>query len=140
MRDLIIKISDCVRTRKKPSLGFVFGLPSQKENMPVTVTLTNEQQVDVKLNITTEAGKPAKIDGSPAWTVISGSSQLTVSDNGMSAIVRSSDDPGDTEIMVKADANLGEGVEEISDILKVSVIGASAKNLGLSVGTPVPKT
>jgi hypothetical protein len=140
MRDLIIKICDCLCPAKnKKSIGFAFGLPVTKEKMPATVSITTEQKVPVKLNITTETGKPAKVDGKPTWEIITGNATVNVAEDGLSAEVVSSDDPGDTQILVKADANLGEGIEEISDILEVSVIGASAKNMGLQVGTPVPK-
>lgn len=143
MSNLVINIFECgckaVRKHTK-TMGFAFGVPRAKgNNMPVSITLTNEQEVDVTLKITTETGKPAPVDGKPTWEVLSGSSTVTVSEDGLSAVVRSGDDPGDTQIIVKADANLGEGVEEISDAIKVSVQSATAMNLGLSVGTPRTK-
>ena len=107
--------------------------------MPTEVTLTNEQKVTATLVPVTATGKPAKVDGPPTWTVISGSSTATAAADGLSATIVSSDDPGDTEIMVKADADLGSGVEEISDIIKVSVVGAKASSLGLTFGTPEAK-
>ncbi len=103
------------------------------------IKITNEQQVRVKLSPKTDSGKPASLDGSPAWTVVSGNSQVVVDDNGLGATLVSSDDPGDTEVLVKADADLGEGVEEISDVIKLSVIGATAKNLGLTAEAPTQK-
>lgn len=103
------------------------------------IIITNEQQVGVSLAPRTDAGRPAKLDGSPTWTTLSGSSQVKVADDGLSALLVSSDDPGDTEIMIKADADLGEGVEEISEVLKLRVLGATAKNLGITVGTPEAK-
>jgi hypothetical protein len=57
----------------------------------------------------------------------------------LSADLISSDDPGDTDFLVKADADLGEGVVEISDIIRLSVSGAQAANLGISLGEPTPK-
>lgn len=104
------------------------------------VSITNEQQVNVVLKPVTATGKPAKLDGAPTWTVISGNSTVKVADDGLSADLISSDDPGDTEFMVKADADLGEGVEEISDIIRLTVVGARAANLGISVGSPTPKS
>ncbi len=107
--------------------------------MPLTVSITNEQQVTVTLSPKTDSGRPAKLDGSPAWTVTSGNSQLVVADDGLSANLISSDDPGETDVVVKADADLGSGVEEISDTIALVVTSASATNLGLSAGTPTPK-
>jgi len=109
------------------------------------IKITNEQKIGVTLFPVTDTGKPAKLDGSPAWTVISGNSQLVVAEDGLSVTLISSDDPGVTEILVKADADLtpnlpdGSGIVEISDTIKLSVVAATAKNLGLVVGTPEPK-
>lgn len=103
------------------------------------ITLSNEQQVKVTLNPKTDTGKPAKLDGKPTWEVISGASTVAVADDGLSATLVSADDPGDTEILLKADADLGDGVQEISEVIRLSVIGARATNLGLSVGTPEAK-
>jgi len=107
--------------------------------MPTTVSITNEQKVKATLTPVTETGKPAKLDGSPSWAVVSGNSQVVVSDDGLSADLISSDDPGETQILIKADADIGDGVEEISDVITLTVIGATAKNLGISLGTPEPK-
>ncbi len=127
--------------KKRVSFGFKVGAPQLKERntMPLEIRISNEQQVNVTLKPVTDTGKPAKLDGSPAWTVVSGNSQVVVAEDGLSADLVSSDDPGDTIVLVKADADLGEGVEEISDTITLSVIGATAKNLGLSAGTPTPK-
>jgi hypothetical protein len=141
VRDIIINIvGKHAKPKHKGQFVFSFGLPKQKETaMPVEVSITNEQKVNVTLTPVTDTGKPAKLDGAPAWTVVSGNSQVVVADDGLSADLVSSDDPGDTEIVIKADADLGEGVEEISDMIRLHVLGATAKNLGIKVGTPVPK-
>jgi hypothetical protein len=107
--------------------------------MPAEQTITNEQKVSITLNITTDAGRPAKVDGAPAWVILSGSSSLAVAEDGLSAVLTSSDDPGDTTGIVKADADVGEGIVEISDTFTVHVAGAQAKNLGIGFGTPEPK-
>ncbi len=126
--------------KKRVSLVFSVGVPKQKaKQMPLEIKITNEQQVNVTVTPRTDSGKPAKLDGSPTWTVVSGNSQVVVADDGLSADLVSSDEPGDTIVAVKADADLGEGVEEIADTITLSVIGASAKNLGLVAGTPTQK-
>lgn len=107
--------------------------------MPVEIQLTNEQKVTATLVPVTDTGAPAKLDGKPSWAVISGNSTLVVADDGMSADLVSANDPGDTVVLVKADANLGEGVEEISDTITIKVVGATAKNLGISLGPPEAK-
>lgn len=127
--------------KKKGQFAFTVGLVESKpKRTMLQVKLTNEQQVTVSLKPVTASGKVAQLDGVPTWEVISGNSTVTPAADGRSAVVRSSDDPGDTQILVKADADLGEGVEEISDTITVTVEGARAANLGLEVGTPEVKT
>lgn len=127
--------------KKRVRLHFAFGLPTNKNesNTYMEIKITNEQKVKVTLTPKTDTGKPAPLDGVPSWQVLSGNSRVEQADDGMSAYLISGDDPGDTEVIVKADADLGEGTEEISDILRLSVVGATAKNLGIAVGTPEPK-
>lgn len=134
----------CRPEHEKPRVRFQFaiGLPQNKpkeNSMPVAVKITNEQKVTVTLKPVTDTGKPAALDGKPTWEVVSGNATVQVADDGLSAVLVSADDPGDTQFLVKADADLGEGVEEISDVVTLNVVGATAKNLGLAVGTPEPK-
>jgi len=126
------------RVRFEWGVGLVNTKPPKKENM-LALKITNEQQIPVTLTPKTDTGKPAKLDGKPTWEVVDGEATVTVSEDGLSAMLISSDDPGDTEFMVKADADLGEGIEEVSDIIKLTVAGATAKNLGLSAGAPEAK-
>ena len=107
--------------------------------MPLDIKLTNEQKVNITITPKTDTGKPAKLDGKPTWTVVDGASTVTVADDGLSADLVSSDDPGDTSFLIEADADLGEGVETIQDTIVLHVLGASAKNLGLLASAPVPK-
>lgn len=103
------------------------------------ITITNEQQVQVTLTPVTQGGQPAPLDGVPTWEVISGNSTINVAEDGKSATLISADDPGDTEILIKADADLGEGVVQVSDVIQLTVAGAQAASLGITVGEPTPK-
>ena len=111
----------------------------QTKGLMLQIKITNEQKIPVTLAPVTATGKPAQTDGKPVFSVISGDSTLEVSEDGLTVTLISSDTPGDTQVLVKADADLGEGVEEISDIIQLTVEGARAASLGLSVGTAVPK-
>ncbi len=118
-----------------------FGLPENKLkeiNMQET-TITNEQKVNVTLKPVTDTGKPAKLDGAPVWSVVSGDSTVVSASDGLSADLVSSDTPGDTVFLVDGDADLGSGVEDIQETITLHVSGANAKNLGIAFGTPVPK-
>jgi len=120
------------------AVGPVVNKKPKRSNM-LSVSITNEQQVKVHLNPVTSTGKPAKVDGAPVWSVITGDATVVPADDGLSADLISADDPGDTDFLVKADADLGEGVTEISDVVRLSVAGAQAANLGLSADDPTPK-
>jgi len=124
----------------KPKVHFDFEVGSatlkERQQMPLAISISNEQKVTVTITPKTNAGKPAKLDGAPAWTVVSGDSTVVVADGGLSASLVSSDNPGDTTYLVEADADLGEGVETIQDTITLTVIGANAANLGLAAGTP----
>ena len=121
---------------KKVNFSFEVGLVKSKLRRPqmLDIKITNEEKVLVTITPTTSTNKPATVDGAPTWTVQSGESVVSVAADGMSASLISSDTPGDTVILVEADADLGEGVETISDIIQLHVLGAGAKNLGLSQG------
>ncbi len=120
------------------TVGPVTNKP-RKKNAMLEINVTNEQQVNVTLHPVTATGKPAQVDGAPTWEVITGNSTVTPAGDGLSADLISGDDPGDTDFLVKADADLGEGVVEISDIIRLHVAGAQAANLGLVAGDPTPK-
>lgn len=111
----------------------------KEQNIMLEINVTNEQQVNVTLHPVTATGKPAQLDGAPEWSVVTGNGTVNPAGDGMSADLVSSDDPGDTDYLVKADADLGEGVVEISDIIRLHVAGAQAANLGLVAGDPTPK-
>ncbi len=120
------------------SVGPVKNKPRENTAM-LQINITNEQQVNVALHPVTSTGRPAQVDGAPTWTVQSGDSTVNAATDGLSADLISSNTPGDTEILVEADADLGQGVVPISDIIRLSVAGAQAANLGLVAGDPTPK-
>lgn len=139
--NVIIQFFEHGHPKDRVRFGFTVGVPEKKESthMPLSLKITSEQKINVTLNPVTATGKPAKLDGKPDWSVVSGSSTLVVADDGMSADLVSSDDPGDTQFLVKADALLGEGVSEISDTIALRVDNPLAESLGLKAGDAVPK-
>jgi hypothetical protein len=128
-------------SKPKAHFDIAIGLPTQKEStqMAVAIKITNEQQVNVTLSPKTDSGKPAKLDGAPVWSVVSGDSTVVPAADGLSADLISSDTPGDTTFLVDADADLGSGVEDLQETITLTVAGANAKNLGITVGTPTLK-
>ena len=103
------------------------------------ITITNEQKVLVTLAPTTAAGNPATLDGAPSWTVVSGDATLEVSDAGLSAYLVSGEADINSQIEVIADADLGEGVVSLTDVIDLAVVAAQASALGLVVDTAILK-
>jgi hypothetical protein len=113
---------------------------TERKNRMLEIVITNEQKIQVTLTPVTATNKPAQLDGGATFEVISGTATIAMIDgNPLSAFLVSGDLPGDSEIMVSADADLGDGVETISDIIKLTVAGAKAASLGMTVGAPVAK-
>lgn len=107
--------------------------------MALELACNNEEKIPVTINPLSAAGKPARVDGAPTWTVTSGTGTVAVAADGLSAEIISGDDPGDTTYLVDADADLGEGVVPVADTITLHVAGALAANLGLSAGAAIPK-
>ena len=108
--------------------------------MALNLTITNEQKIKVTLNPVTDAGKPAQLDGAPVWEVLSGASKVVAAADGLSAYLISDDsDLTQTVYQVSGDADLGSGVETISDTITLTITHANAKNIGVVAGTPETK-
>lgn len=129
----------CPRKKSRCWLNYRIGLVQRKKKSMLQISLTNEQKVKVTLAPVTDSKKPAPLDGKPTWSVTSGEVELEPSEDGLSCDIISADTPGDSEILIQADANLGEEIETISEVLQVHVSGALAKNLGVTIGTPEDK-
>lgn len=104
----------------------------------IKVRITDEQKVRLSINPTSAKGKPVKVE-KPAWTVVDGGAGLSVADDGLSAEVTSPDSPGVTNIQIQADADLGDGVDTITELVEVTVIDPEASSLGVQADTPVDK-
>ena len=103
------------------------------------ITITNEEKVLVTLAPTTAAGNPATLDGVPTWTVIEGDATLEVSEDGLSSFLVSGNADVNSKIEVTADADLGEGVVTLTDVIDLAVVAAQASVLGLVTDTAILK-
>ena len=130
------------KPKQKVAFGWSVGRPTLKKRntMPLELTLTNEQQVVVRLNPRTDAGKPAKLDGAPVWSVTSGPGKVVPADDGLSATLVTDDtDLSDTIYLVDGDADLGAGKEDVQDTITLHTQHANATNLGLVADAPTAK-
>jgi hypothetical protein len=115
--------------------------------MPLTFASTPEQPLTTEHKVqgitfapVTLAGRPATIEeGSLSVTVQSGNGSVGPSAGDTIPDLLTGDDADTTVFLVTADADLGEGVSEISDTITVIAEGALAANLGLGGGSIVAK-
>jgi len=105
--------------------------------MPLAIASTNEQKVPVTATPLTNTGKPASVDGPLRVTVVSGEGTVE-QDPAFPLTFKavSGDNPGTTEYLVEADADLGAGEVLIQDTVTYVVSGANAVSFGLASGTP----
>lgn len=126
----------------RPHFAYTVGpvSPKRKENpMPLEVETTVEEQILIRVRPQTTQGNPAELDGPIRVSVISGSGTFEVQPDGRSYQSISQDTPGDTTLLVEADADLGEGVVLIQDTTIHHSRGALAANLGQEAGEITPK-
>lgn len=101
-----------------------------------TLILTDSQQVDLSIDPRDKKNKPAKVDGAPVWAS-SNEAVITVTAaaDGMSATVVAGE-PGDAQVNVSADADLGDGVTTLTGTLDVTVTAGAATTLAVNAGAP----
>jgi len=129
----------CPRHRYRGRFAYSIGMPIRKGgDIVLELTCTNEQKVPITVAPVTAAGTPASLDGAVSVSVQSGDGTVEMIDDASFYVV-SGPDPGDTAYLVSGDADLGDGVETISDIVTLRVAGAKAESLGLVAGAAVPK-
>jgi hypothetical protein len=105
---------------------------------------TDQRYDSVTLSITNAAGGAATVDGVPVWassdeTVIT----VTAGDDGMTAVIDTVA-PGTARVTVTADADLGNGVQELTGVTEEINVTAGpssqASLMTLNLGAPVEKT
>jgi hypothetical protein len=123
---LLIEIGDCIL---RPKIG-----------LNLMATINTEQKVQYTISPTTDEGNPARIDGIPQWES-SDTNIVTVAPagDGMSCMAISGTVEGSATVTVTADADLGQGVRNITESQEVRVTLAEASKLGLKPGEPQPK-
>lgn len=135
---VIVKRLVCRNCRRLAYFDFAISVCQKQQKHYMQIRLTNEQKVQVTLEPKTDAGKPVTVEN-PVWSVVSGDATLDPSPDGLSCWIISPETPGQSQILIEADADLGAGVEVVSATIDVDVAGAKAAVLGLAVGTPTLK-
>lgn len=99
--------------------------------------LPDSKEVDVAIKPLDKKNHPAQVDGVPVWASSDPAiASVTPAADGLSAVVKATDNLGSVQISVTADADLGEGVAPITGILDLEVIGGAAATMTIVAGTP----
>ena len=125
-------IAATLKVKEKCPGRFVYNVigPVPKEESHMQVQSTTEFNYRVGISPVSAAGKPAPIQaGSVSVTVTGGG---TFVDEGSGKILLKSEDiAGMTSYQISADADLGDGVETISDVIDYTYTDPKATSLGL---------
>ena len=102
----------------------------------MALILTNSQEVDLAIQPLDKRGKPAQVDGTPAWSS-SDAAKATVAPaaDGLSCVAKALDN-GTVQISVSADADLGDGVRTLTGTLDLEIVSGEAVTLSVIAGAP----
>lgn len=104
--------------------------------LPMAITITASQFFTVSVTAVDARGNPATLDGVPTWAS-SDEAILTITANpDGSARVAAVGQPGNAQVTVSADADLGEGVRTLSGLLDVSIVAGEAVALTIAASVP----
>src|ERR1043166_8823707 len=84
--------------------GHVGPILLKRNTMPLEVSISTEEKVRLSVTPTTHGGAPASLDGAVSFSVQDGACAIEPIDD-TSAFVVSGDAPGDSIVMVSADAD-----------------------------------
>ena len=93
------------------------------------------QQVDLSVTVTDKRGNAAQVENG-TWEVDS-ESVATITDNGNgTATLKAVGTPGTAVVSYTADADLGDGVQEVEGYLDLEVVAGDAAVFNIVAGTP----
>jgi hypothetical protein len=104
--------------------------------MSLDLTIDTTQKVPVTINPVDSGGKPVVLNEKPKWVLTAGIATIEVADDGMSAMLISSETVGDSLITVSI-TGLQETVTLHVDLSPPPI--SKVASLGLRAGTPVAK-
>lgn len=139
-QDAILKrlddIEDILTPGPAVQIIFTANLEGSVQTGVTKMDIRDDQQVALTISIVDKKGKPAQVDGVPAWagsddTVIT----VTAAADGMSANVVGVA-PGSARVVVTADADLGTGTTDLTGTLDFNVLAGGAVSISIAAGTP----
>lgn len=101
----------------------------------MAVTMTVDHFFSASLQPVDSFGNPARVDGVPIWGVSDDNVlEIVPAADGLSADVLAKGTVGTAQVTVSADADLGDGVRELTGILDVDVLAGEAVALNITAG------
>ncbi len=118
----------------------------------MNLSITTAQQVTVRLSPKTQSGKSATPVGKPRWSVNSGGCSIAPAADGLSCVIVSGANAGDSVVEVAADFGAGTTLKTLTDAVNVAVtavvidpppppppVDDPVTTLGLTADAPVLK-
>jgi hypothetical protein len=132
---LLDKIFDKLE-KPRGSFRFVVGIRPKRRTTMQELATTNDDQVTIAdLTPTSAKGKPAAIDPNVPVTyeADNGAVVTEAPEAGIAAVIDMPDEPfvGDVTITIKGDADVGEGVETITEVIVCHCSHPRATSLGV---------
>ncbi len=133
-------LAELLRSADRPRIVFARAIIDRKTTITGEIKMliiTDSQEVDLAIKPLTRKGHPAQVDGVPAWSTSDPAiATVTPAADGLSCVIKAADNIGPVQISVTADADLGEGVQNLTGVLDLEVIGGAAATLSVIAGTP----
>lgn len=123
---------------KEPVVRTPQFFSSREERILFMAKLTATQQAPISVDFKDKKGNVAQPDGIPEWStdntdVLS----LTPSTDGLSCVAAAVGPLGTATVTMRADAKLGEEVQEVIGTLQIDVGPGDATVVNLNLGTPI---
>lgn len=102
--------------------------------------ITAEQKLPVTVFVTDKYSNPATLDGLLTWESTNPDLlTVTVLDDATSAELIPVGPAGLVQVIVRGDADLGDGIRPITGLIDIEIIGGEASLMTITPGLAVPK-
>lgn len=96
------------------------------------------QKLPFSIAIKDKGGNPALVDGAPVWSLTDPSlGSFEVAADGMTALLSATGPLGSCMVQVLADADLGDGQQDLLGEYPVDFVAGDAATIAISAGAPV---